>query len=200
MKLSSPDTKEETEYIVPSLRSIFVVIEEAIALKRVSTKFLLAWGVLNSLSGRYLELDAQERDSVRLAEAGTKGGAAQSTQMQQHWYALWMVQNAKNNKLARERVQNEIAKLCCDLWQDKRTARGFEPGWFEKLIRQEVSDDDTKNPTKYRVPKTGKTRPVYLRTSFSKMGWSKIQRLARSAATWDSLPPTSVEGFPPAAP
>jgi hypothetical protein len=168
----------------------FVVIEEALKTKTISLDFMLAWGSLNSLLGRQLELLASEDDISKPFVAGVLSGGAQTVKLQRCWYARWVRQHDDAERLIkREQIQREIADLCLDIWRERRSPpANFASEWFEALICQENNDD---------VPQKGPVGNVDLRRSYQKIGWELLGALAEDTTVSDAMiPPLSLAAFP----
>lgn len=177
------------------VRSCFAVVSEAIERKQISTEFILAWGYLDMLAGRYVELlvdDDARRDSWRQLKAGT----SQDQTGQRCWYAHWMIAHGATTS-SRNMIQDNLAELCAEIWRGERESAGFDPAWFKNMIMEE---DDGEKPRKGkprgRIPRKGRRRAAYLTTSLGQIPLTDLVVMTTHRfITKAMLPPLSEAAF-----
>jgi hypothetical protein len=146
----------------------------------MSNDFMMAWGHLHLLIGRQHELLEQQDRAEASFERGVESGKGQTSSLQKAWYATWILAASGSKRSKRDESENELAEICSELWRGKRPPpAGFTPVWFEKLIVQENGKP---------VPGEGPCGKVYLKVAFTKLGWSRLARLADDVKG-EHLPP-----------
>jgi hypothetical protein len=172
------------------LENCFVTIQESIATKQCSTDFVLAWGYLNQLFGRYAELMEQEDGERKDFERNERAGGSSDTIVHRYWHAHWVVANSKADFRDRREVEAELAELCADVWQGRlRPAPGFPSEWFEALIRPGFDKNE-------RVPQKGNSDDVGLKSAYVRAKISDIQEMVgNESIPAGILPPLNRQGF-----
>lgn len=157
----------------------FETIERSINSENCSTEFVLAWGHLNQLFGRFIEL-MQQADSEKTSfERNEKAGASRGSIVQRYWHAHWVI---KNSGTDRKTAESELAELCADIWQGRLIAPpGYEAKWFETLISGELGED---------VPRDGNSDGAILKTTYTRAKQSDLEAMARNPDVKpETLPP-----------
>ena len=190
--VESGGTSGQPAFLDDEFRNCFVVVSEAIDNETFSTEFVLAWGYLNKLFGRFAEL-METSDSERgRFEQNIATGLSQSTIVQRYWHAHWVVANSKPDFRDRMEVEAGLAELCADVWQGRlRSPSEFPPEWFEALIKP----DPKPKKGDGRVPQKGSS-DVVLRSPYVRAKYSDIESMVGNMRVpVEVLPPLNRRSF-----
>jgi hypothetical protein len=114
------------------------LIRGSIHAEQASSEFILAWGELNQLAGRYIELIYNSKHIEDQIEAGVSGKRDGSL-VQKYWFAYWIQANSKSLlPKARASAESELAKVCLRIHE--RELKPHEPypiKWFRSMLEEE---------------------------------------------------------------
>jgi hypothetical protein len=177
------------DFIVREFRNSFIVVEEAIEAKIVSTEFLLAWGYLNQLLGRYLELALLEGSDEKKFHQNMNAGLSQDATLQRYWHAHWIGTHARPDMKNRVEIEYVLAKLCVDVWQGRLSPpAGFANDWFGSMI---VSEDGCKP-----IPPAGYFGIADLKTPYKRATVSEIrEKMKNRLISREMMPPLTIAEF-----
>jgi hypothetical protein len=162
-----------------NVENCFLTIEASIATEKCSTEFVLAWGYLNQLFGRFVELMQQADEERKDFERNEKAGASSDTIVQRYWHAHWIIANSGTERKAAE---FELAALCADIWQGRLLAPpGYEAAWFYTLITDELGG---------AIPQRGRRDDAVLKTTYGRAKLSELEAITKNKGVApEILPP-----------
>jgi hypothetical protein len=151
------------------VENCFVTIERSIAAEECSIQFILAWGYLNQLVGRFLELMEFAENQKKDFERNERAGAATHKIVQQYWHAHWVIANSDTD---RKIAESELAALCADIWQGRLLPpAGYKAEWFKTLITGELGGD---------IPKSGNGEDATLKTTYGRTKPNELEDIVKS--------------------
>lgn len=134
------DIRNGGSNVMMGIGNCFSVLRECIATRRLSTEFILDWGYLNQLLGRYAEL--MERADVEQPQFNkyVNSGLSQTSILQRYWHAHWVTANT-SNLVTREVAQDGLAKVCALVSLGRlRPPPNYTSDWFAKMLKETPTD------------------------------------------------------------